>query len=195
MESVSSVSAMLSFSPIFTGAPAGLVFATGFALLVLSAGAWDVTVRRIPNALVLVLALLGVLFCLVTFGVASGMLRWLGGLTVGLAIWIAFYAFGILGAGDVKFFAAAASWLGPSLAWRAALVAACVGGILATAFLVRDSQVGSTVRRLVLIPFTRGVPLQSLDELSPQLRRRQMPYGVAMGIGVLVMACFSNLWS
>ena len=98
-----------------------------FASLVLGV-VTDVRSRRIPNILVLWLLGLGAVGALMHWSTAaSPMDAVLGGLT-GLGLWLPFWLLGLLGAGDVKYFAAASVWVGAPLAWRAALLAALLGG-------------------------------------------------------------------
>ncbi|HMN10631.1 MAG TPA: prepilin peptidase [Gemmatimonadaceae bacterium] len=145
------MSPLPAFDPIFRGVPAGALFGGAFLLLVAFACVSDVRARRIPNALVAVLATAGIAFSVVRLAPLAGLGSALSGMALGLAIWIAFYALGLLGAGDVKFFAAAAAWLGPAGAWRASLIAAAIGGVLAVGFLLRapdrPSASGSVGRR------------------------------------------------
>jgi prepilin peptidase CpaA len=72
-----------------------------FAALLTAAVVTDVRTRRIPNALVLALLCTGV----VSTGLLKGspsVLPSLGASALGLAIWFPFYAFRMMGAGDVK---------------------------------------------------------------------------------------------
>lgn len=184
-----------AFDPIFRGVPAGLAFGWALVLLVAAACISDVRARRIPNGLVLVIALAGIAFSALRFSPLPGLWSALGGIGVGLAIWIAFYALGVLGAGDVKFFAASAAWLGPAGAWRASLVAAAIGGVLAVGFLLRDSRLKSALHRMALLPLSRSIEVTSVGEMTGSEAKRQLPYGVAMGIGVVVAAMFPGVLS
>ncbi|GMV11317.1 MAG: hypothetical protein AMXMBFR55_30510 [Gemmatimonadota bacterium] len=178
------------FDPIFRGVPAGVLFGGAFLLLVAFACVSDVRARRIPNALVAVLATAGIAFSVVRLAPLAGLGSALSGMALGLAIWIAFYALGLLGAGDVKFFAAAAAWLGPAGAWRASLIAAAIGGVLAVGFLLRDSKLKAALHRIVLLPVARSFAVTTLQEMSNDEARRQLPYGVALGAGAVVVAMF-----
>ena len=105
---------------MFARSGVDLAFAVSFIVLMVAAATLDVECRRIPNALVLAILLIGVLFAL--YGrTRDGTLRVLEGAGMGLGVWIPFWALGMIGAGDVKFFAAASAWLGPRLALDAAL--------------------------------------------------------------------------
>src|SRR5690606_27731726 len=88
---------------------------TGIALALLAAfllvaSAYDVTVRRIPNVLALAMLLTGTALAVVTHGLAGGAIA-LGFVVTGLLVWLPFYIFRMMGAGDVKLFAAACAWL------------------------------------------------------------------------------------
>ena len=155
-----------------------------FSLLLLIVCASDLRARRIPNKIVLLLAVLGVIHSALVAGPVRGSLLALAGMALGLAIWLPFYAFRFLGAGDVKFFAAACAWIGPAAVVRAALLSALCGALLvvvwALVYAVRDHVVSA--RR----PAAASVgPAASMDTLSS---RRRLPYGLAMaaGLGVTV---------
>ena len=105
-------------------------FGGAFTLLLVFAIAWDLRHRRIPNALVIATISLGLAFALSSLGAKRGAAVAAEGMAVGLALWLPWWWFGMMGAGDVKFFAAAAAWLGPRGALSAALVTALVGGVL-----------------------------------------------------------------
>lgn len=161
-----------------------------FLLLVAASIAWDVRARRIPNVLSLALCVGGFAFAAVMQPVLPGLLGAIGGVGVGFAIWIGFYAMGVMGAGDVKFFAAASAWLGASLSWRASLLAALIGGALSVAFLLRDARLGRTLRGFALLSFTRSMPTPSVMDLDPDAARRHLPYGVALGLGAGIAFLF-----
>lgn len=178
---------------MFTGSYVQLAGGAVFTLLLLAGCITDFRTRKIPNELVLTLLVTGCLFALSSPlpGRALGMS--VAGMAIGFAIWIPFYLVGVIGAGDVKFFAAAGAWLGPALTWRAALLAAVAGGILAVGFLLMERRLGGVLRRMALAAASRslsGIPEQSL---VPGVRRRPLPYGVALAIGALVTAWFPRL--
>lgn len=177
---------------IFAGPLTAQMFGVVFFLLVALGCVSDIRSRRIPNSIVLTIAASGLGFALWQLDMREALISSFGGMSLGLAIWIGFYALGVLGAGDVKFFAAAAAWLGPAGAWRAALVAAAAGGILAVAFLVKQSKFGMTIHRIALMPLARSFELSSLQDMSTEEARRQLPYGVALGVGVATMALFPS---
>jgi len=100
----------------------------------------------------------------------------LEGAATGLVVWLPFWALGMLGAGDVKFFAAAAAWLGPRLALYAALLSALLGAMLALGWLFARAyrhEPGSSAA------------LQRVDTI---------PYGVAMAAGLAINAWYPHLF-
>lgn len=153
--------------------------ATLVALLV--TGCWtDLRARRIPNKLVLFTAAIGVLFSIAAHGWLNGFTRAGGGMLTGLAIWFPFFALGMLGAGDVKLFAAAATFLGAKWAVEGALYTALYGGLLAAAFMVATSGWSAALFR---ISGATQDPMLLRQDTSTQ--RRRMPYALAIAAGVL----------
>jgi prepilin peptidase CpaA len=160
-----------------------------FVSLLASACVGDVRSRRIPNTLVLCIAVLGTSYSLALEPSRYGALRALGGMGVGLVFWLPSYVVRKLGAGDVKFFAAASAWLGPATALEAALLSALFGGFLGLAWLARDS---GWIRRLSRRSVAVRQP-ESVPELSATDRRHRLPYGLAMAAGLAVAAWLPGL--
>ena len=179
---------------MFTGSFVHLAGGAVFTMLLVIGCISDLRSRKIPNELVLAILVTGLLFALVT---STDSWRALGlslaGAGVGFGIWIVFYLLGVIGAGDVKFFAAAGAWLGPGATWRAALIAAIAGGILAVAFLVMERRLGDVLRRAAVAASSGslgGVPGQTV---MPDPKQRPLPYGVALAIGALLVAWVPQL--
>jgi prepilin peptidase CpaA len=149
----------------------------------------DVRVRRIPNALTASLALAGL--ALAAFGRGPSSLgAACASLGVGLAIWLPFNLIGLLGAGDVKLFAAASAWLTPLASFRAAVGAAIVGGLLGFAWMLYARGAGFTFVRL-------GHAMRQPELLRQPMpvaagRDARVPYGVAMAVALLYEAV--RLW-
>jgi prepilin peptidase CpaA len=147
----------------------------------------DVRWRRIPNLLVLTLAVAGFAFSVAIAPWWPGLLRAVSGLCLGFAIWILFHVAGGMGAGDVKLFAAAAAWLGPGGAWRAALVAALAGGVLSLAALVWQRRTREGVERVAMS--LSMFSLAPLGKVAPgEQKKSYLPYGVALACGALLTA-------
>src|SRR5215813_5877877 len=83
----------------------------------------DIRYRRIPNKLVLITLIGGIAVNTVSRG-SSGLLASLGGMGLAFGLMFFLHAFGTMGAGDVKLFAAIGSVLGVSLVVPTLLVVA-----------------------------------------------------------------------
>jgi prepilin peptidase CpaA len=149
---------------------------TGWLLLpfLAIAVAIDIWSRRIPNVLVVVILSLGLAAQATTYS-AAAVLWSLGGILVGFLILMPFYAFGRMGAGDVKLLAAAGSFLGPAGALIAGIVTLGAGGLL-----------GLGVRAwhaVAAFPVTvrLGIPR------VPDPGAVQLPYSVAIAAGTLMV--------
>ena len=180
------MSAVFNGPMLFSGSLFRLVSGGVFSVLLVAACITDVRWRRIPNALVLALALPGIAFSVSLDPWLPGLGRAMSGLTLGFAIWIAFFVIGAIGAGDVKLFAAAGAWLGPGATWRAALVAAALGGVLAVFMLLRERRAREGFAKVMVSVSTRSVAALAPDPAMP--RSRQLPYGVALACGALIVA-------
>jgi prepilin peptidase CpaA len=150
----------------------------------------DVRRRRIPNLLVVVLALLGVGYSVLMLPPAVGVSRALLGLGIGFGLWIPFYALGMLGAGDVKLFAAACCWLAPSQAFSAAVLSALAGGVLSVVGLVLAHGVGLTSFRLAHV---LRDPKLIATPLAVPAGRPTLPYGLAMALGLTLVGWFPRM--
>lgn len=168
-----------------------LVWRPLLTVLLLAACVGDVRARRIPNALVALVLGLGLLHAALADGTVAGYVTGatgaplttqlttaLTGAAVGLVAWLPLYALGVLGAGDVKLFAAAAAWIGPGAVLAASVYAALAGGVLGLAWLARGLRARPEVVALV------GA---SADGIVA--REVRVPYGLAIAGGVLM-----SLW-
>lgn len=180
---------------LFATSGIGMAFGVAYTMLMAAAAGMDLRYRRISNGLALAVLLLGALFAAISIGPHDATVRVLGGVGTGLAVWLPLWLLGKLGAGDVKFFAAACAWLGPRLALDAALASAILGGVLALGWLLwhaRSKRVvtlhvsGAEVERRNDSDGSRGV--RTAGERSVAL-----PYGVAMATGLAITAWFPHL--
>jgi prepilin peptidase CpaA len=141
----------------------------GLALALSGILAWaavsDIATRRIPNAsVVCVIALYGLwVLAAVGAGLGSALLA----AAIGFAVGYALYLFKIMGAGDVKLFAATALFMGLSYLPLFALATVLAGGVMAAVSLA------SRPRRAMAMLILRGK-----GDFG-----RGIPYGVAIGFG------------
>ena len=169
---------------MFAGSTTGVVGGVLYIVLLATACASDLRTRRIPNWLVLVLLAAGLGFTQMVEPGLAGLARFAGGLAVGFALWFPFYLLRMLGAGDVKLFAAGAAWLGARSAAEAALLTAFSGGALALVFMLMGQGFSLTMLRL-----SHAVHQPSTLKDSPAATRgRTLPYGIAVAAGLLLAA-------
>jgi prepilin peptidase CpaA len=174
----------------FAGPTHGAVSGAVFTLLLGAVCVSDLRTRRIPNTLVLVIAVLGTAFSVASAPLLPGLGRALGGLGLGLALWFPFYLFGVLGAGDVKFFAAASAWIGAGAALQAALLSALAGGVMAIVWLI----VGAGWRRAAAqLALHAALPSTLAVKASNASSGHKLPYGLAMAVGLALAAWFPNV--
>ena len=171
----------------FVGTQTSILGGLCFSCALLAASVTDIRSRRIPNWLVIALALLGIGYSALVFPPQVGVPRALMGFAIGFGIWIPFYALRMLGAGDVKLFAAASCWFLPSQIVGAALVSALAGGVLSVVGLVLAHGFGLTAFRIAHV--MREPKLLSTPLPVPS-GRRTLPYGLAMAVGLLVAGWF-----
>ena len=178
---------------VFVGSTFGLIAGTAFTLILAYACVSDLRTRRIPNELVLLLAVTGLAYSAGFGTLSQGLTRGVGGLLTGLLFWLPFWLLGWLGAGDVKFFAGAAAWLGPWGAVEAAGIGALLGGILTVAWLGWERGVRVALEKSLLAMIHPKV-LTSPSVITND-RRRLVPYGIALAIGLAVAGWFPSLLS
>jgi len=169
----------------------GIVLVLLLALAVVS----DARKRRIPNVLVLVTLLAGILFhALGPQGGAGGLFssepgalggwRALAGALTGFLMFLPLYGLRLLGAGDVKLLAAVGSFAGPAAFVNLALFVLLAGGLLALAKMAvaRNARLvlHNTLASLgQMLPGSAG----TFDARSQTAWR--MPYAVAVAAGVM----------
>lgn len=174
---------------VFTGSVINLVGGAAFTALLGWACVSDLRTRRIPNRLVLMLMVGGLLFSVL--GHSGGPASAAFGVLVGLALWLPVYALGVLGAGDVKLFAAAAAWLGPQGALEAALLAALAGGVLAVFMVAASGSIRDLLQSVTLRLATRqwrpAHPAVAAHATTP------LPYGIALATGALLAGWLPTL--
>lgn len=178
---------------MFQATSGGLVWGAVFTAFLVAASVTDVRTRRIPNPLVLSLLAVGIAFSIASRPVPEALLASAGGVGLGFAIWIGFWLVGVMGAGDVKFFAAIGAWLGPAATWRAALAAAIVGGLLAVLMLLHAKGLGPAMRRLSLALSSGSLAILGHAQPGEATPQRHLPYGVALAVGALMIFWFPGL--
>jgi len=158
-------------------------------IVLATAVATDLLYRKIPNALTIPAAACGLMYHIYLNGL-DGFLFSIKGLLLGLGLLLVFYAFGIMGAGDVKLMGSVGSILGPAAVFKAFLFTAIVGGIFSIIVLARHGQLVSFSRRiwlsLKLTLMTRGLTLAPGEGKPPLI----LCYGIAIAVGTSLSILF-----
>lgn len=145
------------------------------ALLAAAAGS-DAALRRIPNALSVSIAAVGLFQVVATRGPVPALLHVLAALLLGAAL-VLVWRRGLLGGGDVKLAVACAAWLGPRSLATFLAATALAGGVLcvvaALASLARTSTVAGCAGPLTL---------------RERIGRATVPYGAAIAAGAVLAA-------
>ena len=159
-----------------------------FALLIPLAATiiyYDVRYRRIPNRIVLVTLISGLLTNGI-FGGWNGMRASLIGCALGFGLMLVMHFFGATGAGDVKLFAAIGSILGMHLVLSTFTVVIITGAMLAVFSMLRSGTVRVTMQRVLLI-LAGLFPGWKIPRFPvPADRKQTIPYGVAITLGSLI---------
>lgn len=171
---------------LFAGSTIALVGFVIFATLLACACVSDIQRRRIPNSVAALLAVTGVAYSAAASAtVGHALLASVGGLMLGLALWLPLYMVRWMGAGDVKLFAAAGAWLGPTRTLEGALIGALAGGVLAVVWMLFVYGFNGTAATAAMaLANPRKIVNHSVDVNS----RRAIPYGVALAIGAMTAA-------
>ena len=141
----------------------------------------DVTTRRVPNALAAIVFLIGAVYWVERRG-SQGLVFALGGAGTGFAIMFFIYRMGLLGAGDVKIFAAFGSWLGASATVWAATLGSLAGGFITVIIIFELHTDFATVKSAFAFTDVR----QALERARAQ--GTTVPYATALATGVLAAA-------
>jgi prepilin peptidase CpaA len=167
-------------------------------LFLLVAAVCDIRTRRIPNVLVASGALFGIIYN-TAFPLFPDrtILFPLGGMLLGLALFMPFYVFRTTGAGDVKLFGMVGAFLGPVATFYAALATLVAGGLLSVAYVLMRGTTRRMVRNLVsfaqlgALGVAAGAP--HIPRITPEYSAGKLPYAVAVAIGTVGYLLFYPL--
>jgi prepilin peptidase CpaA len=144
----------------------------------------DLSTRRIPNALTLPFAALGVLLAALGFGMVGVKAALLGG-ALGLLLMLPSYLVGATGAGDVKLFVAVSTLLGPWGTVNAFVYTLMAGCVLALVVAASRRRLRDTVDGAAILVSTRGATAPALESAGPANR---FAYAPAIAIGGWLVA-------
>jgi len=146
---------------------------------------WDVRYRRIPNQLVL-LTFIGGLALNTIFAGSHGLLISLGGFALAFGLMFILHAFGTMGAGDVKLFAAIGAINGFSLVLPTLVVVALTGGVFAIFKMIYSRRTVTTLIGVSQV-FYGLLPGQRVPRIEvPTDRTYTLPYAVPICFGSLI---------
>ncbi|PYD93299.1 hypothetical protein DNF23_05955 [Pseudomonas syringae pv. pisi] len=161
-------------------------------LMVTAAALKDLESRRIPNRLLAAGMACALVLHLLSPQPLAGLLAWLGGTATGLAIFLPFYLVRGMAAGDVKMMAAVGAFAGPGDALRIAILAWCVGGVMALAVIVFKGRLRMALANMwailkpMLLRLPRG-PAPVIGGAGGQPSAGAIPYGVAIAAGAIAL--------
>ena len=157
-----------------------------FALAALAC-VWDLKTGRIPQAITLGGAALGVAYHIAVGGSSAGVAS-LAGWGIGLLVFLLPFALGGLGAGDVKLLGALGAWLGPTDAVWLAIYTGVAGGVIALLWSVLNGYLKQAIRNVyLLLMFWRVGGVRPLPELTlEQGRGPRLAYAVPILAGMMV---------
>lgn len=153
----------------------------GLAVFLAAAVIEDLARHRISNVLTFGAALLALGLQFIVNG-PDGVLSGLGGLAVGLAVFLPFFLLGGMGAGDVKAMAAAGAFLTPWTSLLAAGLSLVAGAVFGLVLLAWRGGLADTFRawslRLVIAD-------RSVRPDVPVAAAMRFPYALAIATGTL----------
>jgi prepilin peptidase CpaA len=144
----------------------------------------DLRTRRVPNALTITLAAVGV--ACAAFGFSDLTVGGsLAGFALGLALMLPGHLLGATGAGDVKLFAAAGALLGPVPIATAFLYTAIAGGVLAIFIAARRKRLQQTIEGAARLVASSAANVAEIE--SPRANNR-FAYAPAIAVGTMLAA-------
>jgi prepilin peptidase CpaA len=144
----------------------------------------DVRLRRVPNALTVSIAAIGIGLALAGAG-PVGLPAALAGGALGLALMLPGYLCGATGAGDVKLLAAMGTLLGPATVVAGFLYSLIAGAVIALVVAARRGLVWHTITAAHVLVLTRGANAAAIEHPAAGNR---FAYAPAIVIGVVLAA-------
>ena len=158
------------------------VIAASACIFLLCGAVADLRSRKIPNSLNVGAFIVGVtLSCF--FAGLEGLSYSMGGFIVGLTILFVPFSAGLIGGGDVKFAAAAGTFLGWQLLLAGLAGGIILGGVVGVATLVSQGRLNRALKslKLDLYSMASGIRPMTLKETA---NVKTIPYGVMLAIGM-----------
>jgi len=156
-------------------------------LALIIASFYDLKYYKIPNLLNFTVAVVAIIFHTIFSGL-DGLLFSGAGLLLGTAIFLPFYIFGGMGAGDAKLMGAVGAVVGAKGVFISAVLTAIYGGLYAVILLVIYSRYGrALVSRTWAVLKTFILTRQYIPVSTPHpvQNRPRLCYGVAIALGTV----------
>jgi prepilin peptidase CpaA len=157
-------------------------------LMVAAAAINDLTSRRIPNLLLLGGMIGALVLHLLSAHPLHALLAWLGGATLGLLMFLPFYLVRGMAAGDVKMMAAVGAFSGPGEALQIAILAWCLGGVMALVLVLARGRLRMVLGNLwaIVRPVLLRLPAPAIG-VPERPSAGSIPYGVAIAAATIVV--------
>jgi len=155
-------------------------------LLVNIAAVQDLATRRIPNRLLLAGLAGGLLLRLLSANPGAALLSALGGMGVGLVMFLPFYLLRGMAAGDVKMMAVVGAFTGPQGAFEVAVLSWCIGGVMTLLLVLMRGRLRLVLGNLGRMLGGAGIPGMGLGEPAGPASAGAIPYGPAIALGAIV---------
>lgn len=157
------------------------------AVIAVAAAVSDLRSRRIPNALTVGGASLGLAWHL-WLGGWGGAAHAGSGLAVGLVLFFPVFALGGMGAGDVKLLGAFGAWLGPWGALWAAFYGVVAGGVMGLAVSLSQGYTKTALRNVgSLICSWALLGVRPVDGMTLRSSAGpRLPYAVPLAVGAML---------
>lgn len=156
-------------------------------LLVSIAAVNDLATRRIPNRLLLVGLAIALALHLLAPQPGTAVLTALGGMGVGLALFLPFYMVRGMAAGDVKLMAVIGAFTGAEDAFAIAVLTWCVGGVMALLLVALRGRLRLALSNLGRMLLGMLLPSAGAGSTQPRESAGSMPYGAAIAVGTVAV--------
>jgi prepilin peptidase CpaA len=156
-------------------------------LMVSIAAVNDLTTRLIPNRLLLAGLACALVLHALSAEPGAALLSALGGMAVGLAMFLPFYVMRGMAAGDVKMMAAVGAFSGPNDAMQIAILTWCVGGVMALVLVLLRGRLQLALGNIGRLLFGAISPKARAAAAATPQSSGSLPYGVAIAVGTVMV--------